>query len=84
MKKVKRGKPSYLLWATLQTDMAVKTRIILLISALVTLVFFGAGILIGRFVIKKTSSTDKEDGGSRTGECKEDQFTEAHKAYSEQ
>ena len=65
---------------------SAKTRLFLLISALVALAFFVIGILIGHFGIEKTSSAaDKEDsdGGSLTDECKQDQFTKEHKAYSE-
>ena len=61
----------------------VNTRIILLISVVVALVFLVVGGLIGHFVIEKTCNTDKNDGRSLTDRCQQDQFTAAHKAYSE-
>ena len=62
----------------------VKTRVILIIAIVLVVVFFALGILIGHFAIEKKCKTDRADGGSLTGECKQNQFTETHKAYMEQ
>ena len=57
-------------------------------SILVAISCFIIGILIEHYGIDKSSGTEhdeNEDGdrGSLRDECKRDQFTEAHKAYSD-
>ena len=65
--------------------MTAQTRIILIVSAVVALVFFAAGILIGHFAIKKCdkSDDDSDSSDSLSVECDGDQYTEEGEAYKD-
>ena len=64
--------------------MTAHTRIILIVSAVVALIFFAAGILIGHFAIKKCDkSDDSESSDSLSVKCDGDQYTEEGETYKD-